>query len=60
MPATKCVIGTDKNPRLKYSIEIPGPWDEVSEDVRAAWNRATPALGDLAELFLKEEDREGN
>ncbi|AXQ51657.1 hypothetical protein SEA_COLT_45 [Mycobacterium phage Colt] len=51
MPATRMQMVRGGRTVLKYSVSIPGHWDQVDDEVRAAWNRATHALGELAALI---------
>ncbi|ACH63035.1 hypothetical protein Cali_49 [Mycobacterium phage Cali] len=51
MPATRVQMVRGGKTVLKYSVTIPGNWAQVDDEVRAAWNRATHALGELAALI---------
>jgi hypothetical protein len=54
MPTTRCEIGPVGKPVMKYMLHAEGDWKDVDEEKRMAWNRATAALGALADLYLDE------
>lgn len=60
MPTTRFEYGPVGNPVMKYMVHVKGTWpDNLTEAQRAAWNKATAALGELAEAMGAFEEPDG-
>lgn len=56
MPGFETVIEAPMGRKsiARATLRTPGRWEELSEEEKAAWNKATAAIHELLELYAQE------
>jgi len=56
MPGYRASVGDpDKRPLLaSVQLHVKGDWSELTDEQKAAWNKATAAVDELLDLYVEE------